>query len=142
MGFSLGAAQVLIHGAKYNDVDKIIAVSAPSDFDKIENQIWRKEAFIPTFKKFELKRWVSIRPSFIIHKKIKPIDNIKEIKVPTLFIAGKKDKTVFPWHTEKLYNKADCPKKLEIFENGIHAEDLYLNESERFINLCINFLKL
>ena len=32
-------------------------------------------------------------------------------------------------------------KKYELFENGIHAEDLYLDEPERFMNLCINFLK-
>lgn len=112
MGFSLGAAQVLIHGAKYNDVDKIIAVSAPSDFDKIENQIWRKEAFIPTFKKFELKRWVSIRPSFIIHKKIKPIDNIKEIKVPTLFYCGEKKIKLFFLGIRK-----NCITKLIVLKN-------------------------
>lgn len=140
-GFSLGGALVLIHSAKFSDIDKIIAVSAPSDFDKIENQVWRKEAFIPTFKKIELKRWFSVRPSVIIRKKIKPIDIIDKITVPTLFVAGKKDPTVHFWHTQKLYEKAVCPKQFELFENGIHAEDLYLDEPERFINLCINFLK-
>lgn len=140
-GFSLGGAQVLIHSAEYNDVDKIIAVSAPCDFDKIENQIWKKEAFIPTFKKFELKRWLSVRPCVIIRDKIKPIDIVDKITVPTLFVAGKNDPTVHFWHTQKLYEKAVCPKQFELFENGIHAEDLYLDEPERFINLCINFLK-
>ncbi|MBO6088118.1 alpha/beta fold hydrolase [bacterium] len=140
-GFSLGGAQVLIHEALYHNVDKIIAVSAPSDFDKIENKVWRKEAFIPTFKKFEWKRWISIRPSLIIQTKIKPVDIVKQINVPVLFIAGKKDPTVCPWHTQKLYEKAVCPKKFELFENGIHAEDLYLSEPKRFINLCLEFLK-
>ena len=37
MGFLLGGALVILHGALVGDVDKIIAVSAPSDFDKIEN---------------------------------------------------------------------------------------------------------
>lgn len=139
-GFSLGGALVLIYGAEFNNIDKIIAVSAPSDFDKIENQIWKKEAFIPTFKKFELKRWLSVRPSAVIRKKIKPVDIIDKIKVPTLFLAGKKDPTVHFWHTQVLYEKAVCTKQFELFENGIHAEDLYLDEPERFINLCINFL--
>lgn len=140
-GFSLGGGQVLIHEAMYHNVDKIIAVSAYSDFGKIENNIWRPEAFIPTFRKFELMRWVSVRPSLIMHKKIKPIDVVKQINVPTLFIAGKRDKTVFPWHTQKLYEQAICPKQFELFENGIHAEDLYLSEPERFIVLCKDFLK-
>ena len=140
-GFSLGGALVLIHGAEINDIDKIIAVSAPSDFDKIENQIWKKEAFIPTFKKFEPKRWLSVRPSLVIRDKIKPIDIVNKITVPTLFVAGKKDPTVHFWHTQKLYEKAVCPKQFELFENGIHAEDLYLDEPERFISICVNFLK-
>ena len=140
-GFSLGGAQVIIHEAIYHNVDKIIAVSAPSDFYKIENKIWNKNAFIPTFKKFELKRWISVRPSLVIHKKIKPIEVIRQIHVPTLFFSCKKDPTVCSWHTEKLYNEAVCPKKFELFENGIHAEDLYLSEPERFMNLCVEFLK-
>ena len=140
-GFSLGGAQVLIHEAIYHNADKIIAVSAPSDFYKIENKVWKKEAFIPTFKKFELRRWVSVRPSLVIYRKIKPVDIVKQIHVPTLFVAGKKDPTVCFWHTEKLYKEAVCPKKFELFENGIHAEDLYLAEPERFMNLCVEFLK-
>ena len=76
MGFSLGGALVILHGALVGDVDKIIAVSAPSDFDKIENKMWHPNAWIPTLKKFEPKRWVSVRPSAKIGKKIKPV-NVK-----------------------------------------------------------------
>ena len=141
-GFSLGGALVLIHSALYNDIDKIIAVSTPADFGKIENQMWKKEAWLPTLQKCELKRWFSVRPSLfslIIHSKIKPIDIIKYVNAPTLFIAGKKDPTVHPWHTEKLYKEAVCEKRFELFD-GIHAEDLYLNEPEEFMNICINWL--
>ena len=140
IGFSLGGAIALIHGAIHSDIDKIIVVSAPSDFSKIENQMWKKEAWIPTLKKFELKRWISVRPSLIIRKKIKPIEIIENVKTPTLFIAGVKDPTVHNWHTKKLYDKAICKKHFELF-NSIHAEDLYLDEPEKFINTCINWLK-
>ncbi len=141
-GFSLGGAIVLIHSALYNDVDKIIAVSAPSDFNKIENQMWKKEAWIPTLKKCEPARWFSVRPSFmslIRRNKIKPVDIIKKIKAPTLFIAGEKDPTVHPWHTKKLYEEAVCEKQFEIF-NSNHSEDLYLDEPEKFMDLCVNWL--
>ena len=33
---------------KNNDIDKIIAVSAPADFDKIENHMYSPDAWIPT----------------------------------------------------------------------------------------------
>lgn len=141
-GFSLGGALVLIHSALYNDVDKIIAVSTPADFGKIENQMWKKEAWLPTLKKYEPARWFSVRPSLyslVISSKIKPIDIIKYVKAPTLFITGKKDPTVHPWHTEKLYKEAVCEKHLELFDST-HAEDLYLDEPEKFMDICINWL--
>lgn len=136
MGFSLGGALVVLHGALVGNVDKIIAVSAPSDFDKIENKMWHPNAWIPTFQKFEPKRWVSVRPSPKIGKKIKPIDVVDKINVPTLFIAGEKDVTVYPWHTESLYEKAICEKKYILFEDCIHAEDIFIKEPEKFIQAC------
>lgn len=139
-GFSLGGSLVLMHGALNNDVEKIIAISAASDFDKIENQVWHPNAWIPTFKKFELKRWLSIRPSFILHKKIKPLDVVDKITVPTLFIAGGRDITVKPWHTKALYDKALCRKEFNLMEKSIHAEDLFIAEPEKFMDLCINWI--
>ena len=69
-----------------------------------------------------------------------PFEIIKDVEAPTLFIAGKKDPTVCPWHTKKLYNEALCTKKFELFDS-IHAEDLYLDEPEKFVNTCVNWLK-
>lgn len=139
-GFSLGAALVLIHSAKKQDVDGIIAISAPHSFGKIENHMWRKEAWGETFKKLEVSRCLSIRPSVISHKKIKPIEIIDKITAPTLFIAGEKDPTVHPWHTKALYDKAVCKKHYEVFENCCHAEDLFLQEKEKFMEMCIKWL--
>ena len=55
-------------------------------------------------------------------------------------MAGEKDPTVCAWHTEALYNKAICPKKYELFEKCCHAEDLFLQNRERFIKTCIDWL--
>lgn len=140
MGFSLGGALVLIHGALEKDVDKIIAVSAPHSFIKIENHMWKKEAWWHSFKKFEFIRWITVRPSLIIGKKIRPIDIVGQIEVPTLFIAGSKDATVRAWHTKSLYRVAKCEKRFEMFEDCCHAEDLFFQERERFINTCTDWL--
>ena len=140
-GFSLGGGLVLIYGANCNNVNKIIAVSPHSDFDKIENHMWKKEAWGETFKKFELERFLSIRPDIFPHKKIKPIDIIKDVTAPTLFIAGKKDPTVYYSHTEELYKQAVCAKEFQLYEDGIHAEDLYLYNKEDFTRRCIEWLK-
>lgn len=140
MGFSLGGAVSIIHGVTEKNLDKMIIVSAPSSFEHIENQMWKKEAWFWTFKKFEWKTCFSVRPSLIIQSKIRPIDVIYELETPTLFIAGGKDPTVHPWHTRSLYEQANCEKQLEVFEKSTHAEDLFLQEPGRFIKTCKNWL--
>ena len=139
-GFSLGAGVVLIYAAQNQFISSVIAVSAPADFDKIENEMWRKEAWGETFKKFELDRFLSVRPYPIPLEKIKPIDIIEDVKCPTLFVSGEKDPTVKAWHTEELYKKAVCEKYYKCFKDGCHAEDLYLHFEEDFSELCNNWL--
>ncbi len=140
MGFSLGAAITLIAAAEDNSISKIIAVSAPVSFDKIENKVWKKEAWLPTFKKCELKRWLSIRPGMLYGKKIKPIDIINRIKSPTLFLAGGKDPIVCSWHTKTLFDKAVCKKEYKLFNTCCHAEDLFIQDKANFIKVCIEWL--
>lgn len=140
LGFSLGGALVLIHSAFEKDVDKVIAVSAPHSFIKIENHMWKKEAWSHSFRKFEFIRWVTVRPSLVIGKKIRPIDIVAKVDVPTLFVAGKQDATVRAWHTKSLYRLAKCKKHFELFEEGCHAEDLFFQERERFIKVCTDWL--
>lgn len=140
IGFSLGASTSLIVAAKSDSINGIVAVSPPADFDKIENHMWKKEAWLETFRKFELSRFLSIRPSLIAHNKIKAIDIINKINVPTLFIAGDKDPTVYSWHTEELYKKATCKKEYKLFKDGYHAEDLFLHYPEEFIFTCTDWL--
>jgi fermentation-respiration switch protein FrsA (DUF1100 family) len=137
LGFSLGAATAIIYAAKHKDIGALIAVSAPADFDRIENHFLKKEALIPAIEKFELGKSPNIRPGNILLSKIKPIDVVGEISpIPILFIWGSKDPIIYPWHAKELYAKAKDPKYIENFEGGFHAEDIYLKSSERFINFC------
>ncbi len=99
-----------------------------------------KEAWEETLKKVELKRFLTIRPYPIFLNKVKPIDIVDKIKIPILFIAGKKDPTVHPWHTKELYNKAICKKEYKEYETGSHAEDLFLHFEDDFTKLCLNWL--
>ena len=139
LGFSLGGALVLLHAARFNDIDAVIAVSPPAYFENIENHFWHPRAFIPTIQKFEPKTWFSVRAdlhSLLFCKKPAPANAIENIKVPVLFIAGENDPTVGLWHTQELYEKAKCIKKLEVIKNGIHAEDLFLADKTGFVKTC------
>lgn len=141
-GFSLGSATATITQYKYHNIDKLILVSPPTDFDKIENEMWRREAFIPTIQKCELKTWFNIHPGQFWLEKIKPINIIDDISpTPILIISGDSDPTVYPWHSKELYKKAKEPKRIIIYKNSIHAEDIYLQNSEKFIQNCSEWLK-
>lgn len=143
MGFSLGAALVLLHGANADAIKGIIAVSPPARFEKIENRFWHPNAWIPTLQKFEPTTWLSIRPDFyklIFKTKIPPTESIENLKTPVLFISGENDPTVLAWHTEELFEKAKCPKKYKKIKNGLHAEDLFLQDKDKFVNLCCNWI--
>lgn len=143
LGFSLGAALVILHASKHNDVSKVIAVSPPCEFKKIENKFWHPDAWIPTLQKCELKTWFSIRAdlnSLIFKKKPSVIKAAETLKTPTLFVGGGKDPTVCIWHTKKLFEKASCTKELEIIEKGLHAEDLFIQNPDRFVKMCENWI--
>jgi len=143
IGFSLGAAISIIHTAKYNDINSLITVSAPVSFDKIESHFFKKEAFIPTFEKFELFRSLSIRPGNILLKKVNPVDVVQNVvSAPVLFISGGKDPTIYPWHSQELYNKSCEKKSLLIFDDDFHAEDLYINSRERFMSECNSWMSV
>ena len=57
------------------------------------------------------------------------VDALKSVGYDSSFEARK-----------KLYKEAVCYKKFELFDS-IHAEDLYLDEPQRFINICVQFLR-
>ena len=140
MGFSLGSLISINYCALSNKIDKLIVVSAPVNFDKIENNVFSPNAFIPTLKKFELKRWTSIRFKLPFAKKPEPINLVDKINIPIFFIAGEKDPIIKQWHNSALYEHANNPKKILVFKNGKHAEDIYLENKELFIKCCVDWL--
>ena len=137
LGFSLGAATAIIDIAHNKDVHSLIAVSAPADYKKIENRFLHKNSVIPAFKKFKFGVSFDTRMGNMFLKKIKPIDVIGQIKgTSVLLIAGSKDPIVYPWHADELYEKAREPKSIKKFENGLHAEELYLQNKDKFVRIC------
>lgn len=139
LGFSLGGATSIIHSSANNKIDKLITVSAPHSFKKINHYIWLKDFIKNPFKKYEIKRWMKVRPNPIIIEKTRPIDIVDKICVPTLFIAGGSDTITNPDDTKSLFEKANCAKRFELFENCNHAEDIIYQEKEKLINTCLDW---
>jgi len=127
IGFSLGAAVGLITASKSKLIDSLIAVCPPTRFDKIDfniRQMGIKENIIYNiFQEGRIGK--GVRPGSLWMKKIKPIDIVGKIKIPTYFMHGMEDWLILPWHSEVLFKLANCPKKIELIEGATHAEYIF-----------------
>ena len=131
VGFSLGAATSIITAARDERIDSLIAVSAPSQFNKIDFRFWEmdlEENII--YNVIGAGRiGKGLRPGPFWRRKQKPVDVVGKIKIPVLFIHGANDWLIKPWHSEMLFQKAQARQKsLEIIPNGTHAEFLFRSQ--------------
>lgn len=147
IGFSLGGTVAILYCAQHNDIKNLITVSAPSDFNRVENKMWSPKAFVPTIGKWlenerhkVCRRNVRIGNPFL--KKTKAVAAVPLVSIPHLIIAGSDDPTVSDKHAKSLYKagKSDITR-LEIFENCYHAEDIYYQDNEKFMNTCLDWIK-
>jgi pimeloyl-ACP methyl ester carboxylesterase len=143
VGFSLGAAVALIAASQNREIESVIAVSAPTDFWKIDFHFWEPEMFEDLklnlgFKGIGKGVW----PGNPFLAKTRPIDVVAAIApTPVFFIHGEKDWLIKPNHSEKLFQAAKQPKKLAIIPNAGHAEKIFDTHSEEFLSLCRQWLK-
>lgn len=142
IGFSLGGAVAINEIAANKTIDKLMVVSAPSEFERIENRFLNKEVISSTIKKFEWKM-AKVRIGNLLLKKRRPIDNVDKISpIPIFFVHGENDTIVEPWHSKLLYERAKEPKRIMILENLLHAEDLFLGgDFDNFVLLCTQYFK-
>ena len=142
IGFSLGAATSIIAASRLEGIDTVIAVSAPTEFAKIEYRFW--ELDLENDILFNLvgegRFGKGVRPGPFWLKKDKPIHRVDQIKCPILYIHGEADWLIKPWHSEELYKRTLAPKRLAIIKNGPHAEYLIRKNKEETIKLMRDWL--
>ena len=142
IGFSLGAAISINVLSEADAVDSFIAISAPSDFEKIEYHFWRlnfEEDIV--YNCGEGGKGKGIRPGPFWLKKQKPIDAVDKVTIPILYIHGDKDWVVGDNHSKKLYEKTTAEKKIAIIKNGTHAEYLMRKNSKDVVELIRDWFR-
>ncbi len=134
LGFSYGGAIAIIEQASFKNIDSIICVGSPMSSDDIEFRWWRFESIRLGLKGCE---WGSgVRPGHPFLKKERPIDVVSRMNaVPVFFIHGNLDPTVDVRHSQLLFEKATEPKKIIIINGGSHAEEIYRQFPEKFIEI-------
>jgi pimeloyl-ACP methyl ester carboxylesterase len=137
IGFSMGAAITIVAASKAMGIHSIIAVSGPTEMGRIDYHFWKvsfdDDLFYNWFGQGRQGKGVRMGPFW--HKKEKPIDLVKTMKVPIFYIHGKSDWVVRPWHSHQLHAQTSTLKRLEIIEEGQHAEFLFKDHGLRMLEL-------
>jgi len=136
VGFSLGAAISISVLAKKDIVDSFVAISTPTEFEKIDYRFWNldlKNDIFYNLSKGRVGKGVHPGPFWL--KKPKPIDLVDKIKCPILYIHGDKDWVIGYKHSQKLYEKTKSKKDIKIIKSGLHAEYLFRKNPQEAIKL-------
>ena len=142
IGFSLGAATTIITASQTDSIDTVIAISAPTDFWKIDYRLWEFDV-----ENHILFTWLGpgrlsrgVRPGPFWLKKEEPIQRVEQLKCPIFYIHGEEDWLITARHSEELYKKTPTPKRLAIIKNGPHAEFLIRRNKQEMVELIRTWL--
>ncbi|MFC1698755.1 alpha/beta hydrolase [Candidatus Omnitrophota bacterium] len=143
LAYSLGAAASINAVARRKSVQSMILVSCPYSFWKINYHFWEPEMLSDLKDNFECD-WEGkgARAGSLLNPKRKPINEIKKIKdIPVFFIHGKRDWIIKDYHSQRLYEAAQGVKKIELIEDGLHAERLIQQHPEKMKTLILDWFK-
>ena len=139
-GHSMGAATIILYAAQDPRISCICVDSSFYDFNILIKEISVKIITIPNFvysSAYSLVKEMIYNRNKIDIDKIKPIDQVRKIGIPTYFIHAKKDELISSEHSLKLYEACGAFYKfINICEgehNSIRPDDI--------INKIVNFFK-
>ncbi len=143
IGFSLGAATSIITASRSEKIKSLIAISPPTEFEKIEYHFWELDPDQDIFYNLvgEGRYGKGVRPGPFWLKKDKPIVCVEKVKAPILFIHGTKDWLIKPNHSSELFNAAKSKKSLVLIEGGPHAEYLLLKNKKETVEPIQQWLR-
>jgi len=118
----------------------VIAVSPPVDIKTINFHFWEKDMWKDLVLNLGDKgRGKGVRMGSLSLQKMRPIDIVSKVSpVPVLFMHGEKDWLIKPEHSRRLFDMAKEPKALSIIKDGGHAERIFDEFPEQFMEICLN----
>lgn len=138
-GESMGAATVL----QYVQINKyakfIIADCAYSNLNELLKYHLKKQFYLPPFPLLYLTDFRVRRKAKFKFKDVSPIDSIRNVEIPIMFIHGKEDKFVPTYMSEEMYKVKRGIKKLYIAEGAAHAKSIEVNK-ERYEKEVMDFI--
>lgn len=140
-GESMGAATLLQYAGMVEDgADFYIADCPFSDFYEQLSYRLKVEFKLPKWPMLPLANMIlKLRDGYKVHE-VSPVQCVKQIKSPVLFIHSKDDDYILCKMTEELYEHKAGPKQLFIAERGAHAMS-YVENKEAYESAIDIFLQ-
>jgi fermentation-respiration switch protein FrsA (DUF1100 family) len=138
----MGAVTLLLYAGMLEDgADFYIADCPFSNFeDQIKHQL-KHVVPLPSWTVFPLGRtFIKLRDGYWTNE-VSPIDYMKNIRKPVLFIHSENDSFIPASMTAELYAAKEGPKQLYIAKKGAHAQSYNENPRE-YEDQIDQFLKL
>jgi uncharacterized protein len=143
LAFSLGCIAALHEAAERQDINSMVLISAPSDFNRINFHFWEPGMLSDLKDNIEC-RWEGkgAKVANMFMAKPDPLKDIARIKnTPILIIEGTDDWVIKERHARKLYDAANDPKRLEIVKGGLHAERILQKYPEKMKELILGWFR-
>lgn len=138
-GESMGAATVLQYLPMNKFANFAIADCAYSNLNELLCYHMKMDYHLPAFPIVNLTNLRVMRKAKFKFKDVSPIDAVKDVKLPVLFIHGSSDTFVPCSMSEKMYDKKKGSKKLYIAEGAGHARSIEI-DMERYEKEVIEFV--
>ncbi|MBD3246687.1 MAG: alpha/beta fold hydrolase [Candidatus Omnitrophica bacterium] len=141
LGYSLGAAAAVNTVSRASGVSRMMLISCPYSFWKIDYHFWKPEMLSDLKDNIDVK-WEGkgVRPGSMFFRKRKPIREVRRIKhIPLFFIHGTRDWVIKHTHSQKLYASASGEKRIKLIEGGLHAERLVAQDEAKMSTLFVEW---
>ncbi len=130
VGHSLGGMIALLHAAKENDVDAVVAVMFPSSLTRPKQKQewlagWERDGSI-TSRRDDPSNLTNQREYTVSHSfagestDLDVLKVIDQLRMPLLFLAAEKDDGLLVEEIKEVYDKANEPKKFLEIKNVNH----------------------
>ena len=144
VAFSLGAAVSINTYADCPGVGALVCIAPVADARRVDYRFWEldlKTDFYYTLISKTGRGSKGVRPGAFWLKKKCPLDSIKKLKIPVLYIHGSKDWVVKPWHSQALYDNTPGERERVLIKGGAHAEYLARDHTAQVVKLIKGWFK-
>ncbi len=141
MGESMGAVISLEHAAIDPRIDFVISDCPFADLTQVLTYRLKQDFHLPAFPLIPLSNWFCKKTAGLNFKNVSPIEEVKSVTTPILFIHGTEDDYTLPTDSEAMFRaKIKGIKMLYLAPNAGHAQAYWLNQ-EDYTKKVQNFLR-